>query len=289
MGTERIGARVGARDPPSGSWVTSTCLTPSRLPGTATAADPSVLTPNSAGVGSGALRAGPQQPHLVDAAARRRRQVAADEHAAPVAVDLERHARVRRGRAVHLRGDRPGALVPAAGHQRAADAAGEQQQRRERRGRRGARQQAAQPAAAARRRGGDRGTVGALPGGREQLGIGLDDRHDAGLQRRGRGHGRRRGGQRVGGDAQLGELAPARRARLQMMLEARDLVVGERSQQVGGGRVGPVVVVGCAHGATSFAPRRSRILCSPSRILPFTVPTGVSSMSAISVCVNPPK
>ena len=48
------GACVGTLEPPAGSGVTSTWLTPSRLPGTSTSPLPLALTSNSALVGCGA-------------------------------------------------------------------------------------------------------------------------------------------------------------------------------------------------------------------------------------------
>ena len=100
--------------------------------------------------------------------------------------------------------------------------------------------------------------------------------------------------QRVGGDrrscvdlgrqvAHVGEVA----------LEAVALVLGQRAEHVGAGGVGPVVVIAVrrAHVEPSRRLSRaaSRIFSSPSRMRPFTVPTGVSSISAISVWVKPPK
>ncbi len=49
------GEVVGRREPPLGSWVTSTSPTPSSEPGTTTEPVPSARGTNSAEVGSGAL------------------------------------------------------------------------------------------------------------------------------------------------------------------------------------------------------------------------------------------
>ena len=64
-------------------------------------------------------------------------------------------------------------------------------------------------------------------------------------------------------------------------LEAGGLVLGQRAQQPGAERVGPLVVIACgrAH-VDGISSMRSwlRSFSSPSRIRPFTVPTGASRM-----------
>ena len=92
----------------------------------------------------------------------------------------------------------------------------------------------------------------------------------------------------MGGREQLVDLFAADRASLEVLLERVALVVGHGLEYVGACGVDPALVL--AHtGATFPSPSWSRIFLSPSRIRPFTVPTGASSMSAISVCVKPPK
>ena len=120
---------VGFDDPPCGSSVTITARTPSSEPGTSTEAEPSRLVENSAEVGSG-RGAAAVDPHLVDAALRRRRQALAHEPPA-IAVDLERGARaVEVG--IDARGDDAGVLVEglAAEQRRAAPDHQEQQHER---------------------------------------------------------------------------------------------------------------------------------------------------------------
>ena len=90
------------------------------------------------------------------------------------------------------------------------------------------------------------------------------------------------------GRQQLVDLVAAERAALEVELERVALVLGHGLEDVGAGGVDPALVL--AHtGATFPSPSWAFIFFSPSRIRPFTVPTGASSMSAISVCVNPPK
>ena len=134
--------------------------------------------------------------------------------------------------------------------------------------------------------------VGLRAGGLQQLGLALDDGHDPALQRR-RGRVRRgRGGQRVDGDLQARGVLTADRALVEVPLEAGGLVLGQRAQQPGADRVGPLLVIACGRGhVDGISSVRSwlRSFSSPSRIRPFTVPTGASRMLAISVCVKPPK
>ena len=78
----------------------------------------------------------------------------------------------------------------------------------------------------------------------------------------------------------------------EVLLEGRALGLVQRAQQVGGGGVAPVVVSGSGHlhqRITAPSPSRSRSFLRPSRMRPLIVPTGVSSISAISLWVNPPK
>ena len=161
------GGRVGAALPPFGSAVTSTWSTPLTPPGTSTVAVPS-RTSNSAFVGSRRGPAGTLEPHLVDAPARRRRDVA----------DVERRAVAGDGRARPApRG--PRARRPAPGRCARRAAADSERRRRRCRARAaraanaagtGQRPQAAPPAvarlrrrgaAAARLRGGSRATPSA--------------------------------------------------------------------------------------------------------------------------------
>ena len=103
---------------------------------------------------------------------------------------------------------------------------------------------------------------------------------------------RGRRGQRVDGDLQAGGVLTADRALVEMPLEAGGLVLGQRAQQPGAERVGPLLVIACGHGhGDGISSVRSwlRSFSSPSRMRPFTVPTGASRMPAISVWVKPPK
>ena len=167
-------------------------------------------------------------------------------------------------------------MLAAAAHGEADRAADHEQQRRGRGGERRAQREAAQPAqprlAPARRHGG--------------LRLALDDLHEARLERGRRrleGHGQRQG---VGRDTQAVDLLAARRAHLEVRTEAPGLVLVQRAEHPGAGGVAQQVVVG-AHGAASAS--WSRILASPSRILPLTVPMGASSIAAISEWLKPPK
>src|SRR6185369_13758296 len=98
-----------------------------------------------------------------------------------------------------------------------------------------------------------------------------------------RGHRQRRGGR-----AQVVDLLAAGRARRKVGLELRALVGRHGAEHVRAGAVGPAIVVD-RHMATWPAPSCARIFCRPSRMRPLMVPTGVSSMSAISVSATPPK
>ena len=92
------------------------------------------------------------------------------------------------------------------------------------------------------------------------------------------------------GHAQLGRLGAARRAVGEVGLVGLALVLGQRVEHVGARGVLPALVIRAhVHASTAPCESASRIFLSPSRIRPFTVPTGASSMSAISTCVKPPK
>src|SRR5207249_550444 len=94
--------------------------------------------------------------------------------------------------------------------------------------------------------------------------------------------------QRLGGHPQALHLGTAGRAALHVVLEGLRLQLVERAQQVRAHVVlVALVIVHGAHAASVASARR--ILSSPRRIRPFTVPTGMSSISAICVCVKPPK
>ena len=91
--------------------------------------------------------------------------------------------------------------------------------------------------------------------------------------------------QRLGHHPQLLDLAPAAGAAVEMALEHLSLELGQSAEKVGP-HVLLVLLVVPAH---AVAPAISlRIFSRPSRILPLTVPTGMSSISAICVCVKPP-
>ena len=74
-----------------------------------------------------------------------------------------------------------------------------------------------------------------------------------------------------------------------MRLERLQLVGRQRAEHVRRRGILPALVVGRHQRITAPPPSCSRIFFSPSRIRPLMVPTGASSMSAISVCVKPPK
>ena len=117
--------------------------------------------------------------------------------------------------------------------------------------------------------------------------IDFDRAHDPALELR-----RRRdllGGerQRVGGDLQPRDLRAALLAGAQMLLVGGRLALVQRAQHPCAG-VDPVVAAAHVH-ASARPPSWSRIFSRPSRVRPFTVPIGVSSMSAISDWLNPPK
>ncbi len=99
-------------------------------------------------------------------------------------------------------------------------------------------------------------------------------------------------GKRVDGDLQARGVVTAHRALVEVPLEAGGLVLGQRAQQPGAERVGPLLVIagGRAH-VDGISSMRSwlRSFSNPSRIRPFTVPTGAPRISAISVWVKPPK
>ena len=112
----------------------------------------------------------------------------------------------------------------------------------------------------------------------------MHDGHDPVLELGRRDH--LRGGERkrVGHALELFELAPARSAAGQVRDEALALVVGQPAQDVAAD------VVQARAGHVAPAPASSeRIFFSPRRMRPLIVPTGVLSIDAISVCVNPPK
>ena len=93
--------------------------------------------------------------------------------------------------------------------------------------------------------------------------------------------------QRVGRDLQPRDLRAAVLAAAQMLLEGGRLALVQRAEHPGA-RVDPVVAAAHVH-ASARPPSWPRIFSSPSRIRPFTVPIGVSSISAISDWLKPPK
>ena len=89
----------------------------------------------------------------------------------------------------------------------------------------------------------------------------------------------------------VGVLA-AERALVEVALEAGGLVLGQRAEQPRAERVGPLIVIARVRAHVDGISSIRRLLRSfsrPSRILPFTVPTGAPRISAISVWVKPPK
>ena len=83
------------------------------------------------------------------------------------------------------------------------------------------------------------------------------------------------------------ELGAALLAAGQVAFQLRRLARLQRAQQVGGDLVAPAVVSVLAHVSPSAS--SPRIFSRPSRILPFTVPSGTPSMPAISEWLKPPK
>ena len=94
-----------------------------------------------------------------------------------------------------------------------------------------------------------------------------------------------RPGQRLGGRPQPLDLLLALAAAGQVALERVPLELVQRAEEVRADVVLVARVVAHATPSTSWR----LIFSSPSRILPFTVPTGSSSSSAICMCVKPPK
>ena len=72
-----------------------------------------------------------------------------------------------------------------------------------------------------------------------------------------------------------------------MKLELVLLFCGESVEQVGGEILLVAAVILAGHQTCSA--NRARIFSIPSRIRPFTVPSGIPSMSAICEWVSPPK
>ena len=93
-------------------------------------------------------------------------------------------------------------------------------------------------------------------------------------------------GQRIGRRLQARELLLAFVAAREVALERLALEVVQRAEEVGADVVLMARVV--AHATPSTVSWR-RIFSRPSRMRPFTVPTGWSSSFAISLWVNPPK
>src|SRR5204863_7041134 len=96
--------------------------------------------------------------------------------------------------------------------------------------------------------------------------------------------------------AQPLDLVAADRTGVEMAAEAGGLVAVQRAEDEGA-RVAPAVALraarielGRAHAITSAGSlSATRIFVSPRRMRPLIVPTGAPSMSAISLCVKPPK
>ena len=172
-------------------------------------------------------------------------------------------------------------LGPAASAHAQADADADEQQQRG--GRRGERRADPQTAEAGAQAVGERRRLAApaLPR------LGLHDRHQPALELGSRLGGRHRKRQDVGGDAQALDLVAAGRADVEVGGEAPRLVLVERAEHPRAGGVAQGVVV--THGAASAGPSCERIFASPRRMRPLTVPTGVSSIEAISDWLKPPK
>jgi len=129
--------------------------------------------------------------------------------------------------------------------------------------------------------------LGAALGGGPQRGFLVHRPHQGGLQRRRRLDLRHRPRQRMRDRLEALHLRAAALAAGQVALQHLGLELGQRAQQVGAQVLLILLVTPHAHATASPSP--SRILSSASRILPFTVPSGMLSMSAICECVKPPK
>ena len=206
---------------------------------------------NSATVGSGAWP-GALEPHLVDAAGRRRGQAArrpASRSSSPTSSSrVGARRRRRRPARVTVRG-------VAGAEPRRADADRRRRRRAARRRAAAARAAGAPAGDGSRRRGAARGrAVGLGPGGGEQRRLALDLGHDPRLQRRRRRDRLDRRGQRVARPARSSSTSSRQAgAAGEVRLEGRALVVGQRAEQVGGDGVGPAVVVGSG-GCISASP-----------------------------------
>ena len=93
--------------------------------------------------------------------------------------------------------------------------------------------------------------------------------------------------QAVGGVGQLVQVAPAIRAAVQVRQDRRALVPRQRAQGQLRGQLLHVRTRERVHGDTEPWSRRPRSLIIPARILVLAVPSGMPSMSAISLAVRP--
>src|SRR5439155_17187822 len=108
------------------------------------------------------------------------------------------------------------------------------------------------------------------------------------LQPRRRCERRDRTRDRVRRHLQPRHLLRAALAARQVPLEHLDLGLGQGAQQIGADLL-PIRLVSLLAHTPTTSPSWRLSFSRPSLILPFTVPTGISSISAICVCVNPPK
>ena len=238
--TPSIGSRVGVREPPLGSSVTSTCSTPSSDPGTSTVAEPSRAASNSDVVGSGACRRA-VEPDLVDAAGGRRGQVARRRASRWPSAHLERRAARRAARPGRRSCAGRSPLPPSRARRRRTPTRAAATAPRAR-----APGAATQPAPAAAALGGGAGAAGRPPG-RRRAAARPRARRSAmirRLQRRRRARAARptRAARRR---RRCSSSTSARQAAqlVEVRLEAGGLVVGQRAEHVGAGGVGPALVI----------------------------------------------
>ena len=267
-----MGCEVGCRLPPSGSAVTMICRTPSTGSSMPTVARPSARTLNSVWVGSGAVlpagRTTPGRPAPRGGSGRRR------PSARLRARQLERGAALAGDGRLHGPGGRPAVAAARRPGRRPATPEGEQHAGQ--RGRQGGRAPSAEPRPRPGRRGGARRAVGLGPRGAQQLGLGLDDRHDAALQR---GRRRRTAARRR---AACRRRPAARRPRARQAAQVARCAAKRRPRRPRGRRARRRrrprrrAWSARAHDVASAArpPSWLRIFSRPRRMRPFTVPIG---------------
>ncbi len=291
------GVRVGLRLPPRGSSVTSDFADPAQVAGHD---DRTVAGPGDREQHVGGCRRGGAvlEPHLVDAPGRRGRHPYHDQ------LQVRAHfAQLRRGVVAggdHGRGDHLGPLTRFAFERERPD----QQPHTHRKGACQRRDEPPECRRPAHPRGSRLASLtpgsltpcyttprGLTPGGATQVGLGVRGAHDPGAQALGDPDTRHAEGEQVDHELQVGNLRPAGRALDQVHAEDLGLRLVERPQHVGRALRKPFTVQlvrARAHESAPSARSCVRIFCNPRRIRPLIVPTGVSSIAAISEWVSPP-